>query len=119
MLLILDRRDDPITPLLNQWTYQAMVHELLGINKNRVDLSKLPDIPKDLHEIVMSSEQDEFYRNNMYSNYGEIGSSIKELVDEYQASIFSHIFILRITFELLLFVRQNLRVRPRWKQSQK
>lgn len=31
VLLILDRRDDPITPLLTQWTYQAMVHELLGV----------------------------------------------------------------------------------------
>lgn len=42
LLLILDRRDDPITPLLNQWTYQAMVHELLSINNNRVNLSKIP-----------------------------------------------------------------------------
>ena len=31
LLLVLDRRDDPVTPLLNQWTYQAMVHELIGI----------------------------------------------------------------------------------------
>lgn len=28
LLLILDRRDDPITPLLTQWTYQAMVNTL-------------------------------------------------------------------------------------------
>ena len=24
-LLVLDRLDDPVTPLLNQWTYEAMV----------------------------------------------------------------------------------------------
>ena len=30
LLLVLDRRDDPITPLLTEWTYQAMVHELIG-----------------------------------------------------------------------------------------
>ena len=35
VLLVLDRRDDPVTPLLSQWTYQAMVHELLGISYNR------------------------------------------------------------------------------------
>lgn len=23
MLLVIDRRDDPVTPLLNQWTYQV------------------------------------------------------------------------------------------------
>ena len=61
LLLILDRRDDPITPLLNQWTYQAMVHELLTINKQRVDLSKVTGVPKDLKEVVLSPEQDEFY----------------------------------------------------------
>ncbi|KJE90359.1 vacuolar protein sorting-associated protein 45 [Capsaspora owczarzaki ATCC 30864] len=43
LLMILDRRDDPVTPLLNQWTYQSMVHELLGIYNNRVDLSNIPD----------------------------------------------------------------------------
>ncbi|CAG0906121.1 unnamed protein product, partial [Cyprideis torosa] len=37
-LLILDRRNDPVTPLLNQWTYQAMVHEILGIHSNTVAL---------------------------------------------------------------------------------
>ena len=38
VLLLLDRREDPVTPLLMQWTYQAMVHELLGIHANRVGL---------------------------------------------------------------------------------
>ena len=28
LLKVLDRSDDPLTPLLNQWTYQAMVHPL-------------------------------------------------------------------------------------------
>jgi len=23
LLLVIDRRDDPVTPLLNQWTYQV------------------------------------------------------------------------------------------------
>ena len=48
LLLILDRRNDPVTPLLSQWTYQAMVHELLGIQNGRVDLSMVPDIRPEL-----------------------------------------------------------------------
>lgn len=48
LLLILDRRSDPVTPLLSQWTYQAMVHELLGIQNGRVDLSLVPDIRPEL-----------------------------------------------------------------------
>jgi hypothetical protein len=48
LLLLLDRRNDPVTPLLSQWTYQAMVHELLGIQNGRVDLSLVPDIRPEL-----------------------------------------------------------------------
>lgn len=37
-VLLVDRKEDPVTPLLTQWTYQAMVHELIGIQANRVTL---------------------------------------------------------------------------------
>ncbi|KAK9885906.1 hypothetical protein WA026_013780 [Henosepilachna vigintioctopunctata] len=90
LLLIIDRRDDPITPLLNQWTYQAMVHELLTINNNRVNLSKLSGIPKELSEVVMSAEQDSFYAKNIFLNYGEIGQNIKQLMDHFQVKAKSH-----------------------------
>lgn len=48
LLLILDRRNDPVTPLLSQWTYQAMVHELLGIQNGRVSLESAPDVREEL-----------------------------------------------------------------------
>ena len=48
ILLIVDRRDDPVTPLLTQWTYQAMVHELIGIKDGKVDLSDVPDVRPEL-----------------------------------------------------------------------
>jgi len=79
-----DRRDDPVTPLLTQWTYQAMVHELLGIRNNRIDLSKALDVRKDLSEVVLSCEQDNFFKGSMYLNYGDLGASIKDLVESYQ-----------------------------------
>lgn len=47
LLLVIDRRDDPVTPLLNQWTYQAMVHELIGIQDNKVDVKSIGKFPKD------------------------------------------------------------------------
>ncbi|XP_063896560.1 vacuolar protein sorting-associated protein 45 [Helicoverpa armigera] len=89
-LLIVDRRDDPVTPLLNQWTYQAMVHELLSINNNRVSLAHVPDVHKDFKEVVLASEQDEFYAKNLYSNFGEIGQTMKSLMDEFQKKAKSH-----------------------------
>lgn len=90
ILLILDRRDDPVTPLLNQWTYQAMVHELLNINNNRVDLSSVSGVAKELKEVVLSAEQDEFYAKNLYQNFGEIGQTIKDLMEDFQRKAKSH-----------------------------
>lgn len=84
LLLILDRMDDPVTPLLSQWTYQAMVHELLGLNNNRVLLKGAPGVQKDLEEVVLSSIQDEFFRTNKHSNFGELGEAIKNLLDDFQ-----------------------------------
>jgi tRNA uridine 5-carboxymethylaminomethyl modification enzyme len=85
ILLILDRREDPVTPLLTQWTYQAMVHHLLGIQAGRVDLSEIPDIRPELKEIVLSQDQDPFFKKNMYLNFGELGGNIKEYVEQYQS----------------------------------
>ncbi|XP_075867482.1 vacuolar protein sorting-associated protein 45 [Nelusetta ayraudi] len=84
LLLILDRSDDAITPLLNQWSYQAMVHELLGLNNNRIDLSKVAGVSRELREVVLSAENDEFYANNLYLNFGEIGTNIKNLMEDFQ-----------------------------------
>ncbi|XP_060198503.1 vacuolar protein sorting-associated protein 45 homolog [Lycium barbarum] len=84
LLLIIDRRDDPVTPLLNQWTFQAMVHELIGIEDNKVNLKNVGKLPKDQQEVVLSSEQDAFFKANMYENFGDIGMNIKKMVDDFQ-----------------------------------
>lgn len=84
ILLLLDRRDDPITPLLTQWTYQAMVHEVLGIQNGRVDLSNVPEVRPELKEIILAQDQDPFFKKNMYMNFGDLGGNIKDYVEQYQ-----------------------------------
>ncbi|ODQ55580.1 Sec1-like protein [Saitoella complicata NRRL Y-17804] len=86
LLLILDRKNDPVTPLLTQWTYQAMVHELLGISNGRVTLPPSADNPKGT-EVVLSTSGtlDPFFASNMYENFGDLGANIKEYVDTYQS----------------------------------
>lgn len=88
LLLILDRRDDAATPLLTQWTYQAMVHELLGIHNNRIDMSQAGAMrdSKDIKELVLNSEQDAFFRHNMFSTYYDVATRVQKLVAEYQAT---------------------------------
>ncbi|KAF2755876.1 Sec1-like protein [Pseudovirgaria hyperparasitica] len=83
ILLIVDRRDDPVTPLLTQWTYQAMVHELMGIHNGRVSLADVPDIRPELNEIVLAQDQDPFFKKNMYLNFGDLGQNAKDYVEQF------------------------------------
>mmetsp|Transcript_15620 Transcript_15620/g.28643 ORF Transcript_15620/g.28643 Transcript_15620/m.28643 type:complete len:603 (+) Transcript_15620:252-2060(+) len=83
LLLVLDRRDDPVTPLLTQWTYQAMVHELLGIRNNRVSLKSAPGVSADLEEVVLSVS-DQFFESHMLSNFGDLGDAVQGLLQTYQ-----------------------------------
>ena len=108
LLLILDRADDPVTPLLSQWTYQAMVHELLGLNNNRVkvpgaaeankpsnplltggdvddDEEQQPKSSMNLEEVVLSCTQDQFFADHRFANFGDLGTAVKKLLDDYQA----------------------------------
>ncbi|KAK0403985.1 hypothetical protein QR680_017224 [Steinernema hermaphroditum] len=87
MLLILSRTEDAVSPLLNQWTYEAMVHELLGLVHNRV---KIPGEDGQPNDVLLSPIHDDFYAVNMYLNFGELGQNIKELMNEYQAKAQTH-----------------------------
>ncbi|KAI8328164.1 Sec1-like protein [Choanephora cucurbitarum] len=93
ILLILDRKNDPVTPLLTQWTYQAMVHELIGIHHGRVDMTHVPEIKHELKEIVLCPDQDPFFKKSMYLNLGDLGATIKQYVDEYQTKTKSNMNI--------------------------
>lgn len=75
VLLILDRKSDPVTPLLSQWTYQAMVHELLGLNNGRV---LIPNVPEG--EVVLSGRDDSFFEEHRYHNFGDLGGAIRDLM---------------------------------------
>lgn len=90
LLLILDRRDDPATPLLLPWTYQAMAHELVGLDCNRARLPPPPGSsgaaaaqPTDL---VLSGRQDPFFAAHAASNFGDAGTAVRGLVDEFARS---------------------------------
>ena len=85
VIVIMDRSEDPVSPLLNQWTYEAMVHELIGLKNNRVTAPE-----EGLKNIVLSAQHDEFYTKNRYLNFGEIGHNIQVLINEYQKNFKTH-----------------------------
>lgn len=104
LLLILDRRNDPVTPMLSPWTYQAMVHELLGVRNGRVDMTRVPDIrpelsvrcgssgvvecpisPIILQEITLTTSTDPFFQAHHLATFGDLGTALKSYVQSYQA----------------------------------
>lgn len=84
LLILIDRKNDPLTPLLQPWTYQSMINEYIGLRRNVVDLSNIPDIEKDLQQVTLSSMQDKFFYETMYMNFGELGDKVKNYVDAYK-----------------------------------
>lgn len=61
-----------------------MVHDLVGIHNGRVSLADAPDVSKENKEVVLSTEQDQFFANTLYDNFGDLGAHIKEYVAQYQ-----------------------------------
>mmetsp|Transcript_12637 Transcript_12637/g.27322 ORF Transcript_12637/g.27322 Transcript_12637/m.27322 type:complete len:611 (-) Transcript_12637:472-2304(-) len=90
IVLILDRRDDPVTPLLTQWTYQAMMHELIGIDDGRLKLKSAKIQDPQYKDLVLDARQDDFYSRHLYQNYGEVGTSVKTLVEKFASTSEKH-----------------------------
>ncbi|QGN17218.1 vacuolar protein sorting-associated protein 45 [Kluyveromyces marxianus] len=85
LLIVLDRKSDPLTPLLQPWTYQSMINEYIGIKRNLVDLSAVPNIDPELKQVVLSPKQDKFFQETMYMNFGDLADKVKNYVDQYKA----------------------------------
>jgi vacuolar protein sorting-associated protein 45 len=78
LLLILDRCQDPITPLLTKWTYQSMIHEFIELKNNICNVN----YEEKVETFSLSETEDNFYSHNMYSNYGFFCESINKYVEE-------------------------------------
>ena len=76
VLLIVDRFSDPVTPLLHQWTYQAMIHELLEIKDNLVF------IPSKNQTVTLSMDIDELFSMNYTKTWAEIATTIQNSLRE-------------------------------------
>lgn len=57
-----------------------MIHELLGLHSNKVDLKHLPHLTEEMKEVVISCDEDEFFEKIMYSNFGDVANAIHDLV---------------------------------------
>ena len=79
-VLFLDRRVDPLTPLLHGWTYQEMINDYLQFENNIITLGN--------EQFVVDERSDSFFKNNLYSDYGTLGQNISNLTKSVQSKKF-------------------------------
>jgi len=53
-----------------------MVHELIGIKDNRVDLRHVEHLSDEMKEVVLSGMDDTFFRRVMSYNFGNLSKEI-------------------------------------------
>lgn len=74
----MERKEDPVTPLLFDWSYASILHEFFNLNDNRVVLRQAAG-DKAYNLFI---EEDKFFKDNMYSNYGEVATNVSRYLQE-------------------------------------
>ena len=83
LLLVLDRNEDPITPLLAPLTYQAMVHDVLG---NGIEGNAIKFKSRDGESCMCTLRpEDEFWAKHCHSFWPEVALAVEELKGRYTA----------------------------------
>ena len=77
-LLLLDRRDDPITPLILNWSYLAMVDELIGIEDNQIKQNAFGNTNA---QVFQRASGDELLDVVWDLNFGEAGNELSLRLD--------------------------------------
>lgn len=79
VLIILDRNTDLTVPLHHTWTYQALVHDLLNLNLNRVqvEVKETSDSNAKTDQKVydLDSASDSFWSQNVGTPFPNIAGS--------------------------------------------
>lgn len=77
MIMIVDRDRDRMTPLRLPWTYQAMIYEHFNCVNGRVTYGGLAN-----KEISLSEEHDQYYKENLFSDFGKTIKESTKLLKE-------------------------------------
>ncbi|KAK7196720.1 vacuolar protein sorting-associated protein 45 [Novymonas esmeraldas] len=84
VLVIVDRKDDPVTPLLMPWTYEAMIHELIGFQRGNEVVIDDPDAKPEDRVHVVTPQTDAFFGQHRYDDWGQVCVAVSEMVKAYK-----------------------------------
>ncbi|KAG8177103.1 hypothetical protein JTE90_015247 [Oedothorax gibbosus] len=93
LLVILDRNQDMATPLHHTWTYQALAHDVLDLQLNRVNMeepvektSHLGAKPRKRTKTFDLSHTDKFWTQYKGSPFPIVAEAVQEELDAYRSS---------------------------------
>mmetsp|Transcript_17218 Transcript_17218/g.27358 ORF Transcript_17218/g.27358 Transcript_17218/m.27358 type:complete len:615 (-) Transcript_17218:57-1901(-) len=78
LLILLDRNMDLSVPLHHPWTYQALVHDIYGIQSNKV----IVPVEKTTKSYNLSSD-DEFWLEHQGSAFPQVAEGVQKYLNEY------------------------------------
>jgi vacuolar protein sorting-associated protein 45 len=90
LLFLIPREEDYITPLLTPWSYQAMIHEYLGLRRNRLVLQNekeknfLTEILSSLEQTIVSCYTDSFFANHWMCDFGKTAGDVQQMLEKYK-----------------------------------
>lgn len=82
LLILLDRNFDLATPLHHTWTYQALMHDLLDLKLNRIEIEKASTSSSSKTYDLLST--DKFWKLQKGNTFPVVAESIQEEIDKYK-----------------------------------
>ncbi|XP_063720544.1 sec1 family domain-containing protein 1-like [Symsagittifera roscoffensis] len=83
LLILLDRNLDLATPLHHTWTYQALVHDTLELQLNKIRISESAGRPVKDHDL---GPADKFWQEQKGNPFPTVAEAIQESLEAYKAS---------------------------------
>jgi len=94
VLILLDRNSDLTTMVHHTWSYQALVHDLLKMNLNKVhvevhesDDSNANQAKKDVKVFDLDATLDSFWAANMDTPFPKIAVEVKTYINDYKSAL--------------------------------
>jgi len=82
-LLILDRSQDPLAPLLHEFTYQAMIYDLFDIQNDKFSFDSVSNSGQSLKKEVLLGETDYMWTGLRHQHIADVIDYLKNKLDEF------------------------------------
>lgn len=85
LLCIVDRTMDMSTPLHHTWTYQALIHDILNTELNKVRVTETSkDKLKPTTQVFDLNPSDKFWREQRGTPFPQVAEAVQRELDEYK-----------------------------------